>query len=269
MISYLSNATSFNETQFQHPDLPDSWSWGFSGTLFTLSRLSLITLTDQFLRIGTCELYLDPSKATKCYYAFPPLFSIQDLVAKALSNSNDPDTAATISTWNSALSVKPSDPAFSALANSDSQRARSVSFFRGAAAAIVFSLLISLSSSFTSLALISTSIEEKSTRKYRYTLFGIAIFDALLFATGIGCFTFGVMVGPNGFASGGAEGVITSSVELGFVFVLAGLMCRFISVPVIGFVVLCILGIELLVILLIGYLIWKFMFKIVENHEPV
>lgn len=31
MISYLANATGFNETQFQHPDLPDAWSWGFSG----------------------------------------------------------------------------------------------------------------------------------------------------------------------------------------------------------------------------------------------
>jgi hypothetical protein len=33
MISYLANATGFNETQFQHSDLPDAWAWGFSGTV--------------------------------------------------------------------------------------------------------------------------------------------------------------------------------------------------------------------------------------------
>jgi hypothetical protein len=32
IISYLSNATQFNETQLRHPDLPDYWSWGLSGT---------------------------------------------------------------------------------------------------------------------------------------------------------------------------------------------------------------------------------------------
>jgi hypothetical protein len=39
MISFLANATGFNETQFQHPDLPDSWSWGFSGTFSALFEI--------------------------------------------------------------------------------------------------------------------------------------------------------------------------------------------------------------------------------------
>jgi hypothetical protein len=40
MISYLANATGFNQTQFRHPDLPDSWSWGFSGMIPVDQRLA-------------------------------------------------------------------------------------------------------------------------------------------------------------------------------------------------------------------------------------
>jgi hypothetical protein len=34
-------------------------------------------------------------------------------------------------------------------------------------------------------------------------------------------------------------------------------------------VIVCILGFELLLALLVGYLIWKCMFKVVEDHQPI
>jgi hypothetical protein len=193
-------------------------------------------------------------------------------VVKALSNSHNPDPAATMSTWNSALSAKPSDPAFSALANSDSQRVRSVSLLRGAAAAIVFSLLIGLSTFLFSVILFFPSIEEKSRRRYRHILFGTSIFDALVFAAAISCFTYAMVVGPNVFASSESVGRSTNTSMIGFLgylVVLVAVTCRVISIPVIGLVVLCILGFELLLIVLIGYLLLKFMRKIVEDHQPV
>jgi hypothetical protein len=273
IISYLANATSFNESQFQHADLPDSWSWGFSGTLLQLRRLSPLALTDQLFRIGTCQLYIDPSKRTKCYHAFPPLFSAQDLVAKALSGSNDSETRAVISTWNSALAAKPSDPAFSVLAKSDSQRKRSVSLFRGGAAALVFSLLISLCTFFSSFFLFSyRRIEEdpdreKSEREFRHKLYGVAIFDFLLFAGAIICFSSAMMIGPAALEAGRSEAPITDRFEWGFVVVLAALLCRIASIPVIGVVVVCILGVELLFILAIGYLMFKCFWLLVKDHE--
>lgn len=190
-------------------------------------------------------------------------------MVEALSNSHNPDPAATISNWNSALSAKPSDPAFSALANSDSQRVRSVSLLRGAAAAIVFSLLIGLSTFLLSVTLFFPSMEEKSRRRYRHILFGTAIFDALVFAAAISCFGYAMVVGPNVFASRESVGRSMNTVMAGYLVVLAALTCRVISIPVIGLVVLCILGFELLLIVLIGYLLLKFMRKMVENHQPV
>jgi hypothetical protein len=268
IISYLANATSFNETQFQHPDLPDSWSWGFSGTVSNPSKLNPPTLTDEFLGVGTCELYIDPSKDMKCYYAFPPLFSIQDLVAKALSRTNDSDTAAVIATWNTALAQKPSDPAFSALAKSDSQRKRSISLFRGGAAAIVFSLLISLTTLFCSFTLFSRRIEEKPEREFRHILYGVAVFDFLMFAGALACFTFGVVIGPAALASG-QSGTVTAGFEVGSILLLAALLCRIVSIPIIGVVVFCILGFELVCILFMGYWMLKCFGALVEDHQPV
>lgn len=229
---------------------------------------NLQTSTYQFLCIGTCELFIDPSKDIKCYHAFPPLFSIQNLVAKALSRTNDSDTAAVISTWNTALAQKPSDPAFSALAESDSQRKRSISLFRGGAAAMVFSLLISPTTLFCCLALFSRRIEEKSEREFRRILYGVAIFDFLLFAGAIACFTSAVVIGPAALGSGQSGG-ITDRFEVGFIVLLVALLCRIASIPIIGVVVLCILGIELLFIVVIGYLMLKFFGVIVKDHHPV
>jgi hypothetical protein len=61
MISYLANATGFNETQFQHPDLPDAWSWGFSGMVssifeFTLSE-RLLTVSHSLRDLSTIQQY--------------------------------------------------------------------------------------------------------------------------------------------------------------------------------------------------------------------
>ncbi|KAE9382154.1 hypothetical protein N431DRAFT_321774, partial [Stipitochalara longipes BDJ] len=252
MISYLANATGFNDTQFQHPDLPDSWSWGFS---------------------GTCQLYIDTSKDTKCYHAFPPLFTIQDLIEKALANSNKSETAATISTWNTALTAKPSNPAYSALANSESRQTRSVSFFRGAAAAMVFSLLISFNNCFSSISLFFLSVDAKSDRKYRHALFGIAIFDFLLYAAAIVCFSFAMTIGPAALVSGSSlrDGVQNGAIgEVGYIVMLAALTFRLMSVPIIGFVIVCILGFELILIVGFAYLLLKgmlhFMYRLDDSN---
>jgi hypothetical protein len=185
------------------------------------------------------------------------LFTTQDLVEKALSNSHQAGTAATISTWNTALSAKPSDPAYSALADSDSRRTRSVSLFRGAAAAMVFSLLISFNNCFSSISLFFLKMDEKSERKYRHVLFGIAIFDFLLYAAAIVCFSFAMTIGPASLASGGALGGRFQNGalgEVGYIVMLVALTFRLMSIPIIGLIIICILGFELILIVGFGYL---------------
>ena len=271
IISYLANATGFNETQFRHPDLPDAWAWGFSGTnLYDLRTCCFETLTGNFVCIGTCQLYNDPSKDPTCYHAFPPLFTIEDLVGKALSSSKEPGTAETISTWNSALAAKPSDPTYLALAQFDSRRSRSVSLFRGAAAAVIFSLFISFNNCFSSVSLFFLSLDEKSERKYRHVFFGIAIFDFLLYAGALVMFSFAMVDGPAALSAGGSAGKSSGSLgDVGFIVMLVALALRIMSIPIVGIIVVCIRGFELLLVLLVGYVIWKCMFKVVEDHQPV
>jgi hypothetical protein len=197
------------------------------------------------------------------------LFSIQDLVIEALDGSRDPDTAAVISTWKSALAAKPSDPAFSALANSGSQRVRSVSILRGAAAAIIFSLLFSVGTFVSSVMLLVSPPEEKKTRRrYRYALYGMAIFGGLLFASAITLFILALMIGPGAFASSSSVGSSTPQVMLGYLFTLVGVVSRIVSVPVIAFVAVCILGIELVVIGFFIYLMLKIAGNCLKSREP-
>jgi len=191
-------------------------------------------------------------------------------VGKALSGSKEPGTAETMSTWNSALAAKPSDPSYSALAQSDSRRSRSVSLFRGAAAAVIFSLFISFNNCFSSVTLFFLSLDKKSERKYRHVLFGIAIFDFLLFAGALVMFSFAIVDGPAALAAGGSAGNSGGSLgDVGFIVMLVALTIRIMSIPIVGIIVVCILGFELLIVLLVGYLIWKCMFKVVEDHQPV
>ncbi|KAH9210635.1 hypothetical protein DL95DRAFT_412806 [Leptodontidium sp. 2 PMI_412] len=247
IISYLATATPFNETELYHPALPDSWSWGFS---------------------GTCELYVDSPGHTKCHYAFPPLFSIENLVEKALGGSDLHDTAGIIATWKSALATKPSDPKFSALANSDSRRKQSISLLRGGAAAVIFSLLISLANLGSSLALFAPSIEAKSERKYRCTLFGVAIFDFVLFAGALVMFFSGMIIGPGALASAGGGGEsMAVQLVIGPIVALAALLCRIISIPIIAVIILCILGFELLRIVLVAYMILKCMGQLADGDR--
>jgi hypothetical protein len=196
------------------------------------------------------------------------LFTIQDLVGKALSSSEQPGTAEIISTWNSALAAKPSDPAYSALSQSDSRRSRSVSLFRGAAAAVIFSQFISFNNCFSSISLFFFSMDEKSERKYRHILFGIAVFDFLLFAGGIVMFSIAMVDGPAALAAGNRNGAGPLG-EAGYIVMLVALALRIMSIPILGLIVICILGFELVIALFVGYLIWKCMFKVVEDHQPI
>jgi hypothetical protein len=200
------------------------------------------------------------------------LFTIQDLVAKALSNSKQPGTDEVLNTWKTALAAKPSDPAYSALAQSDSRRSHSVSLLRGAAAALIFSLFISFNNCFSSISLFFYSMDEKSERKYRHILFGIAVFDFLLFAGALVMFTIGMVDGPAALASGKSNGSgsgVGTLGEAGYIVMLVALTLRIMSIPIVGLVIVCILGFELLLALLVGYLIWKCMFKVVEDHQPI
>ncbi len=193
-------------------------------------------------------------------------------MAKALGNSKQPGTDEVLNTWKTALAAKPSDPAYSALAQSDSRRSHSVSLLRGAAAALIFSLFISFNNCFSSISLFFYSLDKKSERKYRHILFGIAVFDFLLFSGAIVMFTIAMMDGPAAFALGKSNGFGSGSGiigEAGYIVMLVALALRIMSIPIVGLVIVCILGFELLLILLVGYLIWKFMFKLVEDHQPV
>jgi hypothetical protein len=131
------------------------------------------------------------------------LFSIQDLVGKALSNSTFIDTPDTINNWNIALATKPSNPSLSALADSASRRTKSISLFQGASAAVAFSLIISLANFFAifALAIFYPLMGDKSERKYRSTIFSIAVFDSLLFAGAIVMFSSAMIIGPAALAS--------------------------------------------------------------------
>lgn len=189
---------------------------------------------------------------------------------KALSSPELHDTTDIITTWKSALATKPSDPALSVLATSASRRTRSISLLRGAAAAVVFSLLISLATLSSSLALFSPSIEDQSERKYRRSLFGIAVLDFVLFAGALAMFYSGMITGPGAIASAGGGGDSMSvMLEIGSIVVLGALMCRIISIPIISVIIICILGFELLCILFFGYMMLKFCGALAERPlEP-
>jgi hypothetical protein len=187
-------------------------------------------------------------------------------VAKALADSTGNDTNAVISTWNSALDSRPSDPAFSALADSESGRARSVSFFRGAAAATIFSLLISFGNLIFS-AIVWIRADEETKLRLRWVFWGVAIFDSLLFASGCVCFAFAVMLGPNALTENPADpsgtGVV-SFVDIGLFVVMVAFVLRVISVPAIGFIVICLLGFQIIVTAFFIYFMWKGLMKMMS-----
>jgi hypothetical protein len=115
-------------------------------------------------------------------------------------------------------------------------------------------------------------MDEKSKRKYRHILFGVTVFDFLLFAGALVMFTIGMVNGPTALASGksnGFGGGVGTLGEAGYIVMLVALTLRIMSIPIVGLVIVCILGFELLLVLLIGYLIWKCMFKVVEDHQPI
>jgi hypothetical protein len=216
-------------------------------------------------------MHINSSK-TQCYQSFPPLFSIQDLVAKALSDSTASDTDAVISAWDSALASTPSDPAFFALADSESGRARSVSFFRGAAAATIFSLLISFGNLIFS-SVIWLRAEEETKMKFRWIIFGISILDSLIFIAGCICFAFAMKLGPNALTedpvdpSGGLPTGV-GSFDIGYLVFLTGVVFKLICVPPIGFIVICVLGIEVIFFVLMFYLMWKGILKMMSHPYP-
>jgi hypothetical protein len=115
-------------------------------------------------------------------------------------------------------------------------------------------------------------MDKKSERKYRHILFGIAVFDFLLFAGALVMFTIGMVDGPAALASGKSNGSgsgVGTLGEAGYIVMLVALTLRIMSIPIVGLVIVCILGFELLLALLVGYLIWKCMFKVVEDHQPI
>ncbi len=141
-------------------------------------------------------------------------------MAKSLSNSKEPGTDEVLNTWKTALAAKPSDPAYSALAQSDSRRSHSVSLLRGA-----------------------------------LLMFTIATVDGPAALTSGRSSGFGSGVGPRG--------------EAGYIVMLVALALRIMSIPIVGLIIVCILGFELLLALFVGYLIWQCMFKVVEDHQHV
>jgi hypothetical protein len=202
-------------------------------------------------------------------------------VEKALSNSTFVDTRDTINTWNIALAAKPSNSSFSALADSASRRTKSISLFRGAAAAVALSLIISLANvfAFFALAVFCPLMGDKTELKYRSTIFSIAVFDSLLFAGAIVMFSSAMLIGPAALASlddastrlfaNRVANQVANHVEIGIVVALVALLCRIMSVPIIALFFLSIVFSEILLIVLVGYVIWKFTVKITENHQPV
>ncbi len=230
-------------------------------------KSTISSATDLSVFTGTCQLYLDPSKDTICYHAFPPLFTIQDLVEKALGSSKESDAAQTLSTWNTALAAKPSDPEYLALTNLSAQRSHSVSLFRGAAVAIFFSLLISFYNCSSSISLFFLKLEENQERKYRHILFGIAIFDFLLYAGAIVCFTFAIAAGP-AVLSGESAGSFGQSIgNMGFIVALVALQLRIISIPIVGAIFLCLLGFELVVFAIFLYFSMKILARIAGSDS--
>jgi hypothetical protein len=50
---------------------------------------------------------------------------------------------------------------------------------------------------------------------------------------------------------------------------LVALKLRIMSIPIVSISIICLLGIELLLVLLMGYPIWKCTFKVFEDHQPL
>lgn len=158
-------------------------------------------------------------------------------MAKALADSKSNGTDAIISAWNSALASKPSDPAFSNLADSASRHILSESYLRGAAALTIISLLINFGNLiFSAVAwpkatrrteteillkaalleargaemsssekaemfaeeIATENAEESAEMRFRWNFFGLAILDSLILAGGIVCFTYAMTLGQNG-----------------------------------------------------------------------
>ena len=230
-------------------------------------KSAISSATDLSVFTETCQLYLDSSKDTICYHAFPPLFTIQDLVEKALGSSKKSNAAQTLSTWNTALAAKPSDPKYLALTNLSAQRIHSVSLFRGAAVAIFFSLLISFHNFSSSISHFFLKMEEKQERKYRHVLFGIAIFDFLLYAGAIVCFTFALDAVPAGLSGESAGSFGQSLGNVGFIVALVALQLRIISIPIVGAIFLCLLGFEVVVIAILLYFLVKILVRIFSSDS--
>lgn len=262
---------------------------------------------------------------------------MQDLVAKALADSKQSDTDAVISAWNAALAAQPTDPAFSALADSESRRARSVSALRGAAAATIFSLLLNFGNLIFSVVawpklktedelreevdtktiaekvtqriaeegarmvaeggtgrsaeeragmiageagqmiddeMAQLRAEERAKSRFRWIFFGLAIFDSLLFAGGLVCFAYAMVLGPSGLTnnsgdpSGGQPTDVASWIDIGAFVAVAGFVFKLISVPAVGFIVLCIFGFYIVIFGFVVYLALKCTGKAMNYPYP-
>jgi hypothetical protein len=153
-----------------------------------------------------------------------------------------------------------------------------MSLFRGASAAVAFSLIISLANffAFFALAIFYPLMGDKSDHKYRSTTFSIAVFDSLLFAGAIVMFSSVMIIGPAALASldevstwlfaNRVANQVANHVEIGIVVALVALLSRIMSVPILALFLLGIVFSEILLIVLVGYVIWRFTVKTTEIH---
>ena len=88
---------------------------------------------------GVCENRQNQS--SRCHYAFPPLFSLHDLVGMSFKDPKEPTAAAVISGWDQSLAAN--SFSFDALARYQKSHTSFVNLSRGAAAATILSLLFS------------------------------------------------------------------------------------------------------------------------------
>jgi hypothetical protein len=128
-------------------------------------------------------------------------------------------------------------------------------------------MLISFHNCFSSITLFFFPMEEKRERRHRHILYGVAIFDSLLYVSAIVCFSF-AMASPAAPSVSGVGGMLHGSLgNVGLIVMLVALFLKIMSIPIIGFVVLCVLSLEILLIILVGYLIMKFLGKLMEDDN--
>jgi len=105
----MAGVTGLSIGNFTHPDLPNMWHWGFSGSFQfrpgTASSVkgSRADVAFRFVVSGVC-LGTDRTKQqdasiSACYYSYPPVFTADEIFHKVLHPDSDPHAQLVIDNW--------------------------------------------------------------------------------------------------------------------------------------------------------------------------